>query len=904
MAPQVKAKPKTARVLNLQDPRLSEEVKWYLKSRHIPFPKCPPLFKTPEPSGRGVFFDASRVDRVLSVFSKLRHTQGIWAGRVLKPDPWEIAYVIAPVFGWVLVDPDTKAVCRVIRKVHVEVPRKNGKELSVDTPMLTSKGWSTMGALRVGDSVHSPDGPLTQITYVSTPEFKKAYRIRFSAGQEVIAGEEHQWWVHDRYRNRWLVRTTEEMSRDYLLHPWSGVERRYCVEVPRPLERKAQDLLLDPYILGVWLGDGTSEGGGVTNADEDIHDSLLEAGFSLGAVSNSGITRTYLGLQKKLRQIGVLSNKSIPGQYLLGSKAQRLELLRGLMDTDGYAGCSPNLSRCEFSNTRRNLAEGVLFLARSLGFKPTFREDRATLNGKDCGPVYLVSFTAWSDFSPFRLRRKACLLEPRPVRPTRSSTNQVTSIEEVEPRLMCCIQVAHPSHCYLAGEGLVPTHNTTLAGGIACYLTTADGEEGAQVYAAATGKEQARYCFQPVQQIAKKSPDLSPYVSVTTEKVIHKPTGSYFAAVSSLADVLHGANVHGTIIDELHVHKSGALVEALETGMGSRAQPLSLTITTADDSRTTTIYAQRRERIEQLARGAIKDQGTYGVIWAALPTDDPFSEETWKKANPGYGISPNRRFMQQAAREAQQSPAQLASFLRLHLNIRTRQDTRYLSVSHWDMGEVEMQEESLKGQKCYCGMDLASTTDLSAYCLDFPQEDSSHVSIFRVFAPSESLTALNRRTAGSAAFWVQQGWLQLTPGNVTDYTYIKKQLELDARNFQIQEIAFDPWNATQISSELQDEAFNMTEVRQGFPSMSPPTKELQRLLLLAESGKLMYKHLPNGCMRWMVDNFAVELDPAGNVKPSKLKAGDKIDGVVAAIMALSRCFTVTQKKRPTLLGSA
>lgn len=438
----------------------------------------------------------------------------------------------------------------------------------------------------------------------------------------------------------------------------------------------------------------------------------------------------------------------------------------------------------------------------------------------------------------------------------------------------------------------IPRKNgkTTTAGGIATYLLAADREAGAQVYAVAAAKDQARFCFDPVKQMAQRSPALKPYVRALQSRVVHEPSGSYFAAVSSVADLMHGANIHAAIVDELHVHKTPEIVEAVETGTGSRTQPLIVIITTADDGRSETIYARRRTYVEQVAAGVLKDTTIYGVIWAADETDDPFVPETWQKANPGYGISPSREYLEQAANEAKQSPAFLANFQRLHLGLRTKQDARFLQLDQWDRNASIVNEADLAGRECYGGLDLASTSDLCALAWDFPDGKGGHDVIWRLWAPEGAFDALNRRTAGGAGAWVRQGRLFLSPGDVTDYDYIRAAINTDRERFAVREIAFDPWNSTQLVNDLMADGAPMVQMRQGFASIAGPTRDFGRLLGEGTAERPLYRHGGNPAVRWQVDNFAVETDPAGNVKPSKKKAGDKIDAVVAAIMALSRAL--------------
>jgi len=437
---------------------------------------------------------------------------------------------------------------------------------------------------------------------------------------------------------------------------------------------------------------------------------------------------------------------------------------------------------------------------------------------------------------------------------------------------------------------------TTLAGGQACYLTCADGENGAQVIAAAAGKDQARFCFDPIKTIAEKSPALSPHVKVMRDRITHPKSGSYFTVVSSLADLIHGANLHAGVIDELHVHKTKDLVEAIVTGTGAREQPLIVIITTADDGKPHTVYATWRLLIEQLARGALKDPSVYGVIFAADEKDDPHVESTWMKANPGYGISPTREFIASASKKAQNSPADLASFLRLHLGIRTKQVTRFITLAAWDRnaGPGRIDEAALAGREAFGGLDLASTSDVNALSWLFPAGDGTFDVIWRLWIPEDTLPDLDRRTAGSATVWVRDGWLTLTPGNVTDYDWIEAQIHKDLEAFDVQDIAYDRWNSSQMVNNLVAEDAPMSPIGQGYASLSAPTKELQRLLLQGKATAPVLRHGGNPVLRWMIDNLAVQTDAAGNVKPDKAKGADKIDGVASLVNSLERTMRTEQ----------
>jgi phage terminase large subunit-like protein len=547
--------------------KLSPEVAWYLLSRGIPLPDCPPLFQTPSPGeAPGAAFDPARVDKVINAFSKLRHTKGQWAGQPLKPDPWQVAYVIAPVFGWVHWDDAADDYVRIVQELYVDVPRKNGK--------------------------------------------------------------------------------------------------------------------------------------------------------------------------------------------------------------------------------------------------------------------------------------------------------------------------------------------STLCGGIAIYMTCADGEPGAEVLAAATTKDQARFVFDPIRRLADSAPALKGHVKPLKDKILHQRSGSYFQVISNVADAQHGANLHCYVCDELHIHKTPDMLETLESGTGSRRQPLGVVITTADTGKKETPYDNKRRRIEQLARRVLTDHSVYGVIFAAEKDADPHDEATWRAANPGFGVSPTRAYLAKASRKAESSPADLASFLRLHLGIRTRQDKKFLPLDAWNRNAGMVDEQALVGRDTWGGLDLAATSDLCALCWLFPNdEDGSLDALWRFWTPEDNLESLDKRTAKAASKWVKEGWLTATPGNVADYDWIKDQIRKDRDTFRVRSIGYDPWNASQLTNDLASERANLVKVRQGFQTMSPVLKETQRLILQGTPERTVLRHGGNPVARWCVDNLAVVMDPSGNVKPDKANSGDKIDGVSALLTAMSEILARPPRRK-------
>jgi phage terminase large subunit-like protein len=868
----------------------------------------------------GVVFDPARVDKVIAALRCLRHTQGKWAGRPLEPDAWQVAYIIAPVFGWVHKEDDRWV--RVIRSAYVELSRKGGKGLDVDENILTERGWVRFGDLAAGDRVHALDGSLTEVTYVSPVHHLDCYRVTFEDGRSVVCDSQHLWSVFDRrgYGGRdhsvkgrrayvtgtWKTVDTPTLAAQFDISKpgatnlvngrrYAKREFRFAVRADRQLDRPDADLPIDPYLLGLWLGDGTTTAAAITTPDPEVPDAFAAAGYTVRRIGGTPYTYGISGgLRRQLREAGLLGDKHVPEAYLLASADQRLALLQGLMDADGFG----DPKRVEFCTTRAGLAEAVLFLARSLGWKASLAEGRATLYGKDCGPKYRVCWTAFRERSPFRLKRKTDRLRGRPATAVRSETVKIVDVERVASRPTRCIQVAHPSAQFLVGRGLIPTHNTTLLSGLLLVLAFADGEQGAQVLAVAGSEKQARHCFDPAAQLARSSPQLKAAgIRALNSRIVQQATGSYFAVAASVGDLLHGANVHAAGIDELHVHKTADVVDAVESGTGARAQPLVITITTADDGKPNSVYAHKRDYIERLARGSVKQPSVYGVVFAADADDDPFAESTWMKANPGYGVSPTRAFLADEAAKAQQNPVNLARFKRLHLGLRTKQETKFFELSTWDRNAGLVDEAKLVARNTYGGLDLASTSDLTALCWLFPDGVGGYDALWRLWTPEANMQRLNDRTAGGARLWARQGYLRTTPGEVTDYGLVRRQIVKDMSKFRVVELAYDPWNASQLVTDLQGDGAPMVTVRQGYASLSPPMKQVSRLLLEGTPERPLLRHGGNPAMRWMVDNVAVAMDPSGNVKPDRARSADKIDGVAALVTAMARAMVAGKPKR-------
>ena len=446
----------------------------------------------------------------------------------------------------------------------------------------------------------------------------------------------------------------------------------------------------------------------------------------------------------------------------------------------------------------------------------------------------------------------------------------------------------------------IPKKNgkSTLVSGINLYLLLADQEPGAEIYTVAADRKQAGIVFDESVRMVKASPGLSSRLEVIQSKkrIAFHQTNSFYEALSADVPTKEGINWHGLSYDELHAIKDRKMFDTLRYGGASRRQPLFFVISTAGYDRQSIGFEQYC-RAKEILEGRNPDTSTFAYVAEAGPDDDWAAEETWRKANPSYGITLNSDSFTEDFKEAKLSPAGENTFKRYRLNLWTQQDVRWLRMEDWDRCAAERSvtslaeaEKLLEGRECWGGLDLASKLDLNAFVLAFPEDDGV-ILLPYFWVPERAGEERERRNLTSYQTWIKQGWIKQTPGDVVDYDRIFKDIVGDKEagtpglvdKFRIQKNAFDPWNAYQLALQLMRECGEefCEEFRQGYASMNEPTKEFEKLVV---AGNLW--HLGNPVLRWMAGNVAVESDPAGNLKPSKKKAIDKIDGVVAGIMAV------------------
>ena len=440
-----------------------------------------------------------------------------------------------------------------------------------------------------------------------------------------------------------------------------------------------------------------------------------------------------------------------------------------------------------------------------------------------------------------------------------------------------------------------------LAAAIALFLTCADGEERAEVYGCAADRQQASIVFEVAADMVRMCPALSKRVKLlaSTKRLIYLPTNSFYQVLSAEAYSKHGFNIHGVIFDELHTQPNRKLFDVMTKGSGdARMQPLYFIITTAGND-TNSICYEVHQKAKDILDGRKHDPTFYPVIYGANENDDWTDPKVWRKANPSLGITVGIDKVKAACESAKQNPAEENSFRQLRLNQWVKQAVRWMPMDKWDKCAFSVDPELLKGRVCYGGLDLSSTTDITAFVLVFPpeDEDDKYYILPYFWIPEDNLELRVRRDHVNYDLWEKQGFLKTTEGNVVHYGYIEKFIEALGEEYNIREIAFDRWGAIQMVQNLEGMGFTVVPFGHGFKDMSPPTKELMKLTL---EQKLAHGGHP--VLRWMMDNIYIRTDPAGNIKADKEKSTEKIDGAVATIMALDRAIRCGNSDSASVYG--
>ncbi|MGU7961328.1 terminase large subunit [Streptococcus suis] len=437
----------------------------------------------------------------------------------------------------------------------------------------------------------------------------------------------------------------------------------------------------------------------------------------------------------------------------------------------------------------------------------------------------------------------------------------------------------------------IPKKNgkSELAASIALYLLYADNEASAEVYGAACDRNQASIVFDVAKQMVQMSRPLEKRSKImgATKRIVNYSNAGFYQVLSAETGTKHGLNVSGLVFDEIHAQPNRHLYDVLTKGSGdAREQPLFFIITTAGTDRNSICYELHTKALDIL-NGRKKDTSFYPVVYGLSDEDDWNDEANWRRANPSLGHTIGIDRVREAYQQALDNPAEENVFKQLRLNMWTSSSVAWIPEHVYAKGNDPIQYESLKGRSCYAGLDLSSTSDITAFVLVFPPrfEEENYIVLPYFWLPEDTLELRCRRDHVLYDVWERQGYIKTTEGNVVHYGFIEKFIEDLSEIYHIKEIAYDRWNATQMVQNLEGMGLTMVPFGQGYKDMSPPSKELYKLMM---EGKIQHGGHP--VLKWMGQNVVMRQDPAGNIKPDKEKSVEKIDGIVALIMGLDRCI--------------
>ncbi len=428
-----------------------------------------------------------------------------------------------------------------------------------------------------------------------------------------------------------------------------------------------------------------------------------------------------------------------------------------------------------------------------------------------------------------------------------------------------------------------------LAAAVALYLLYADNEPSAEVYGAAADRQQASIVFDVAKQMVEMSPALMKRSKLmgATKRIVNYSNAGYYQVLSAEVGGKHGFSVSGLVFDEIHTQPNRQLYDVLTKGSSdARQNPLHFIITTAGNDRHSIAYELHTKAVDIL-EGRRVDPTFYPVVYGLKDDEDWEDEANWYKVNPSLGYTVDIERLRDAYREAKQNPADEVTFKWLRCNMWVSSTVAWIPDAIYMRGNEPIDMDALAGRDCYAGLDLSSTGDITALVLIFPprNEDEKYVLLPYFWIPEETIPRRVKANSVPYDIWEKQGYIMSTEGNVIHYDFIEKFIMYLSEKYHILEIAVDRWNATQMIQNLEGEGFTIVPFGQGFSSMSAPTKEFYRLLM---DGRII--HGGNPVLRWMAGNVVIDTDPAGNIKVTKAKSKEKIDGIVAAIMALDRCI--------------